>query len=256
MGHSSGLQVKNVSYNYHTEEGITEAIREVSFNVNEGDLVSIVGPSGCGKTTLLNIICGLIKNSSGEILYEGKVIEKPEDVFGYMFQQDNLFPWLSVFENIKLGLKIKKQLTSENLLAIEELMKKYNLQEFKTYYPNQLSGGMRQRVALIRTLAIRPKILLLDEPFSALDYHNRIKICKDIFNIIKEEKKTAIMVTHDISEAVSCSNKIIVLSKRPSTMKRILTLDFDAKLSSMERRKSSEFNKYFELVWEEFDEDE
>ena len=186
------LEVKNISKTYQAQNGEIEALKNISFNVYEGEYISIIGPSGCGKSTLLSIISGLESKTSGEIYIDGKI--------GYMLQKDNLLEWRTIYKNVLLGLEIQKENTLENKEYAERLLKKYGLYEFKDKYPTQLSGGMRQRVALIRTLAIRPKILLLDEAFSALDYQTRLMVTEDIFKILKAENITALMVTHDISE--------------------------------------------------------
>ena len=186
------LEVKNICKTYQSLNGEIEALKNISFDIKEGEYISIIGPSGCGKSTLLSIISGLESKSSGEIYIDGKI--------GYMLQKDNLLEWRTIYKNVLLGLEIQKENTQENRDYVEGLLKKYGLYEFKDKYPAQLSGGMRQRVALIRTLAIRPKILLLDEAFSALDYQTRLMVTEDIFKILKAENITALMVTHDISE--------------------------------------------------------
>ena len=186
------LEVKNICKTYQSQNGEIEALKNISFDINEGEYISIIGPSGCGKSTLLSIIASLESKSSGKIYINGKI--------GYMLQKDNLLEWRTIYRNVLLGLEIQKEDTLENRKYVEELLKKYGLYEFKDKYPTQLSGGMRQRVALIRTLAIRPKILLLDEAFSALDYQTRLMVTEDIFKILKAENITALMVTHDISE--------------------------------------------------------
>lgn len=186
------LEVKNICKTYQAKNGEIEALRNISFDVKEGEYISIIGPSGCGKSTLLSIIAGLESKTSGEIYIDGKI--------GYMLQKDNLLEWRTIYKNVLLGLEIQKENTDENKKYVEELLKKYGLYEFKDKYPTQLSGGMRQRVALIRTLAIRPNILLLDEAFSALDYQTRLMVTEDIYKILKNENITALMVTHDISE--------------------------------------------------------
>ncbi|MGL5245560.1 MAG: ABC transporter ATP-binding protein [Sarcina sp.] len=252
----SYLSINNICKNYNTPLCITEALKDISFEISEGDFISILGPSGCGKSTLLNIISGLISPSDGNILYKGHMITHHKDIFGYMFQKDHLFQWLSVYDNVLLGLKIKKQLTKENINKINSLLDLYGLSKFKNHTPRQLSGGMRQRVALIRTLALNPEILLLDEPFSALDYQTRLKVCDEIYNIIKQQNKTVIMVSHDISEAISTSSKIIILSKRPSTVKDIITLDFPSNLSPLQRRDTPNFKEYFNKIWKELDNNE
>lgn len=186
------LEVKNICKTYQAKNGEIEALKNISFDIKEGEYISIIGPSGCGKSTLLSIISGLENKSSGEIYIDGKI--------GYMLQKDNLLEWRTIYKNVLLGLEIQKENTLENREYVEKLLKKYGLYEFKEKYLAQLSGGMRQRVALIRTLAIRPKILLLDEAFSALDYQTRLMVTEDIFKILKAENITALMVTHDISE--------------------------------------------------------
>ena len=244
------LELKNINLTYQTLKSETKAIENVSFYVNQGDFVSIVGPSGSGKTTILSIIAGLLKSTSGSILLDGEEITGVSTNVGYMFQRDNLFEWLSVFQNIKLGVKInsgKNCLTNEK---IRNLLQKYELSGFEKSRPSELSGGMRQRVSLIRTLALNPKLLLLDEPFSALDYQTRLSVQTDIHSIIKSENKTAILVTHDISEAISMSDKIIVLTKRPGTVKNIIELDFPKEQTPLERRNNPIFNSYFKILWE------
>lgn len=205
------LEVKNICKTYQAKNGEIEALKDINFKIEEGEYVSIIGPSGCGKSTLLSIIAGLENKTSGTTYINGKI--------GYMLQKDNLLEWRTVLNNVFLGLEIQRSNTPENKKYAIELLKKYGLYEFKDKYPNQLSGGMRQRVALIRTLAIKPKILLLDEAFSALDYQTRLMVTEDIYKILKNEGITALMVTHDISEAIAMSDKIIVLTHRTSKNK-------------------------------------
>ncbi len=245
------LELNNINLTYQTLESETQAILDTSFKINQGEFVSIVGPSGCGKTTILSMISGLLKPSSGEIILDGEQVNKVSTNVGYMLQRDNLFEWLTVHQNIMLGPKInhKKDCLSKDKLAM--LISKYGLAGFEKSRPNELSGGMRQRVSLIRTLALNPKLLLLDEPFSALDYQTRLSVQNDIYSIIKSENKTAILVTHDISEAITMSDKIIVLTKRPGTIKKIITLEFDKSLTPLEKRETSLFNQYFKSLWEE-----
>lgn len=209
-----------------------------------------------GKSTLLSIIAGLEKKSSGKIYVDNIESEGVSNKIGYMLQKDSLLEWRTIYNNVIFGLEITKRKTRENEEYVKELLKKYNLYEFKDKYPSQLSGGMRQRVALIRTLAIRPEILLLDEAFSALDYQTRIMVTKDIYNILKNENITTVMVTHDISEAISMSDRVIVLSKRPATVKKTHTIDFEMEnRDPMNCRKSSKFSKYFDSLWKELDVD-
>lgn len=242
------LEIKNLSKKYHTKDGEILAIKNININVLEGEFISLVGSSGCGKSTLLNIIANLDTLSEGEILFSNK---NPK--IGYMFQSDCLFPWLTIYENCLIGLKINKLNTKENQDYILNLLKKYNLYEFKDKYPNCLSGGMKQRVALIRTLAIKPDILLLDEPFNALDYQSRLKISNDVYEIIKKENQTAIMVTHDISEAVSMSDKVYVLSKRPSIVKKVYEIVLENKQNPINNRKDKKFMEYYDKLWKDLD---
>ena len=248
------LKISNISLNYHSIKGETKALNNVNFEVNEGDFISILGPSGCGKSTLLNIMSGLLKPSNGQVLYKGEDIKNNLDKIGYMFQKDNLFEWNTVWENVILGLKIKKQLNAESQERVHELLDAYGLLRFKNHYPSELSGGMRQRVALIRTLALKPEILFLDEPFSALDYQSRLLVCDDVYKIIKTEKKTAIMVTHDIAEAISISEKVVVLTKRPSNVKLEIPIDFENNdLTPFQKRRNPQFSGYFNRLWKELD---
>jgi len=251
------LKMSHIFLNYHTTKGETEALKDINFSVYRGDFISIVGPSGCGKSTVLNIIAGLLTPSKGEVLIDNKKLNESSLKIGYMLQKDHLFNWLTVLDNVFLGLKIQNTLTKENKEKVEKLLKNYNLWDFKNHFPSQLSGGMRQRVALIRTLAVNPSILLLDEPFSALDYQSRLKASDDIFKIIKQENKTAIMVTHDISEAISMSTKIVVFSKRPAIIKKEIPVDLSSKYNSpIKSREDSKFRVYFNDIWKEIDSNE
>lgn len=244
--------VENIFMNYHSLKGSTPALKDISFSIEEGEFVSIVGPSGCGKSTLLNIIAGLIPQSSGDIYIDGEKQKSISPKIGYMFQKDHLFNWLTVLDNITLGLNIQHKLNSERKETIEKLLKDYGLLDFKDHHPDELSGGMRQKVALIRTLALNPEVLLLDEPFSALDYQTRLNISDEIYNIIKKEGKTAIMVTHDISEAVAMSDRILVLSKRPAKIKKDVTIKLSTKCNSpLKCREAPEFRVYFNDIWKE-----
>ena len=243
------LEVKNICKTYQAQNGEIEALRNISFDVKEGEYISIIGPSGCGKSTLLSISAGLENKTSGEIYIDGKI--------GYMLQKDNLLEWRTIYKNVLLGLEIQKENTVENRKYVEELLKKYGLYEFKDKYPTQLSGGMRQRVALIRTLAIRPNILLLDEAFSALDYQTRLMVTEDIYKILKNENITALMVTHDISEAISMSDRVIVLSHRPAIVKKIYDIDFEMdNRTPLNCREKPKFSQYFNLMWKELEEKE
>ena len=243
------LELKNVTYFYQTKENEIKALDDISFSLKEKDFTSLVGPSGCGKTTILSLIAGLLSPSSGEILLDGKKIQKNDGRIGYMFQRDHLFEWRTIWQNITIGLEIQKKMKDEKKLAFaEELLKKYDLYNFKNKKPRQLSGGMRQRVALIRTLVLEPELLLLDEPCSALDFQTRLKVCDDVYDIIKREKQTALLVTHDISEALSMSDKIIILSKRPAKVKEEISLSLSG-TTPLQKREDSTFGNYFEKIW-------
>lgn len=244
---NSIIKLCHISKHYNTLEGEINAINNIDLEIKKGEIVSLVGPSGCGKSTLLSIISNLDKD------YDGKVIKKNDLKIAYMLQSDALLPFLTIYENAILGLKITKQLTKENLEYVDYLFKLYNLEEFKNNYPKSLSGGMKQRVALIRTLALKPDLLLLDEPFSALDQQSRLLISDDVYKIVKIEKKTVILVTHNIEEAITFSDKIVVLSKRPSNIKNIIDVKFNNKESIYERRKDEKFNDYFDIIWKDLD---
>ena len=250
------LKFDNVTFYYQTKEKEIKALSSVSFDVKEGEFVSIVGPSGCGKTTILSLAAGLLKASDGNILLNGKQIEKNDSRIGYMFQRDQLFEWRTIWKNITLGIEIKKPKNKEEKLALaENLLKKYDLYAFKDQRPRQLSGGMRQRVALIRTLVLEPELLLLDEPFSALDFQTRLKVCDDVYAMIKSEKKTAILVTHDISEAISMSEKIVILSSRPAAVKSIKKLNLTGE-TPLQKREDPRFGELFDDIWKKLTNEE
>ena len=257
------LTIKNLNKIYHTKTSETKAIKDFSFELNDNEFVAIVGPSGCGKSTILNILANLDNKSDGEIIINDNIklgyMLQQDALFnwktiklGYMLQQDALFNWKTVLENCLLGLEINKLNNKDYVL---KLLNTYGLKDFINSYPNNLSGGMRQRVALIRTLATKPDILLLDEPFSALDYQTRLKVSDDVYKIIKKEKKSAIMVTHDIAEAISMADRIIVLSKRPSVIKKIIDINLTDKSTPINNRKAKEFAYYYDLIWKEIDYD-
>ena len=245
------LELDNISLTYHTNTEEIVAIKDISFCVDEAEFVAIVGPSGCGKTTILSIINGLLKPSTGKVLINNTLVDGINNETGYMFQRDCLFNWRTIWQNVSLPFEIKKKVNEERIDFLKGLLKKYGLSEFENRYPNQLSGGMRQRVALIRTLAQNPSILLLDEPFSALDYQTRLKVCDDISSIITEQRKTAVMVTHDISEAISVADKVIVLSQRPGKIKNIFETNLRSFGSPLKRREHPDFRILFDKIWKE-----
>ncbi len=241
------LEIKNLKKSYHDKKSEIKALDDISFDVYEKEFISIVGPSGCGKSTILSILSMLEEKSGGMFSLKESI------TIGYMLQNDSLFFWRTILDNCLIGLEVTKKLTKENKEYVLDLLKTYGLYEFKDKYPSSLSGGMRQRVALIRTLAIKPDILLLDEPMSALDYQSRLAISDDIYKIIKNEGKTAIMVTHDIAEAISMSDRIIVLSKRPATIKKIYDINLTNKTTPIDNRKTKEFSSYYDKIWRDLD---
>ncbi len=250
------LKFDNVSLIYHTKDGETLALEDVNFSVYEKEFVAIVGPSGCGKTTILSLIAGILKPSSGHIYLDGHDVnekKKTSEVdIGYMFQRDQLFDWRTIWKNVTIGIEIQKRKKDTELLTrVSNLIDKYGLGNFRNSKPTELSGGMRQRVALIRTLALDPKILLLDEPFSALDFQTRLNVCDNVSEIISNEEKTAILVTHDISEAVSLADRVIILSTRPGTVKKIVDIDLKEFGTPLKRRESKKAHDYFDEIWKE-----
>lgn len=246
MKHSI-LTINNLKKTYHDKKGEIKALEDITFDVKEKDFISIVGPSGCGKSTILSILSNLEKKSGGEFKIDKDI------TIGYMLQHDSLFSWRTILENCFIGLEVTGKLTDESKEYVIKLLKTYGLYEFKDKYPSSLSGGMRQRVALIRTLAVKPDILLLDEPMSALDSQSRVAISDDIYKIIKQEGKTAIMVTHDIAEAISMSDQVIVLSKRPAIVKKIYDIQLTNSSNPINNRKCKEFNSYYDQIWRDLD---
>ncbi len=242
------LTINNLSKTYYNKEKELLVLDNINFTIKENSITAIVGPSGCGKSTILNIIGGLEDKTKGNILFN-----KNKNKIGYMFQTDSLFPWLTILDNCLIGLKIKKELTKNNIDYVKKLLNNYGLKDFINSYPNNLSGGMRQRVALIRTLAINPDILLLDEPFSALDYQSKLIVTDDVYNIIKKEKKTTIIITHDIEEAISMADTIIVLSSRPAKIKEVYDIKLTNATSPINNRSCKEFNDYYKKIWESID---
>ena len=247
------LELSNVHYSYHELSGETKALENISFTVNPGEFIAIVGPSGCGKSTLLSIIAGLIYPEAGTISLDGKSLTCAKTRIGYMLQKDHLFEWRSILGNVLLGLEIQNRIDEQSKNKAIEMLSTYGLESFIDAKPSQLSGGMRQRAALIRTLVLEPDLLLLDEPFSALDYQTRLNVSDDIWKIIKKEEKTAILVTHDLSEAVSMADRVLVFSSRPGTLIKDLSVTFEGLTENtpMNRRNAAEFKSYFNLIWKE-----
>ena len=249
------VELENINMLYHTLEAETLAIKELTLDIHEGEIVGIVGPSGCGKSTLLSIIAGLIKPSNGRVHVNGELVKSPLKSIGYMFQKDQLFDWRNILNNVVIGLQVQGNLNQDTLMEAKEMLTNYGLGEFMYSYPYQLSGGMRQRVALIRTLLLKPDILLLDEPFSALDYQTRLAISDEIGLILREKKKTAILVTHDIAEAISLCDRVVIMSNRPGTVKEIIEINLscDENRSPIKLREAPEFRHYFNKIWKELD---
>ena len=273
------LELKNVHYAYHTLEGETYALKDITFSVREGEFIALVGPSGCGKSTLLHLIAGLLAPEKGLIKINGSYHPDNTSGIGYMLQKDELLEWRTIreersdrwyatqkdellewrtiYQNVLLGLEIQHALTARSRALARALLTQYGLNAFANAKPSELSGGMRQRAALIRTLVLKPDIMLLDEPFSALDYQTRLNVSDDIGQIIKKEKKTAILVTHDLAEAVSLADRILVLTSRPATIGQTVNVSFsDPGLSPLARRNAPEFKTYFNLIWKELNPDE
>jgi len=241
------LEIKNLRKIYHTKDKEILAVEDFTLDIKEGEFIAIVGPSGCGKSTILSVLCGLEEKSGGNINI------KKDSKIGYMLQQDSLFEWRNILNNCLLGLEINNNLNDNTKKRVLNLLEDYGLKDFIYSYPDNLSGGMRQRVALIRTLANNPNLLLMDEPFSALDYQSRLAISDDIYNILKKEKKTMIMVTHDIAEAISMCDKVIVLSNRPATIKSIYEINLENKTTPINNRKDKKFSYYYDKIWKDID---
>lgn len=246
------LELKNIGYSYHSLHGETQALKDISFGVREGEFIAVVGPSGCGKSTLLSIIAGLLAPEQGTIVVNNPDGSLHYPKIGYMLQRDHLFEWRTVYRNVTLGLELNHKMTKENLEKIDRLLVDYGLDKFRDKRPDELSGGMKQRAALIRTLALEPQLLLLDEPFSALDYQTRLYVSADICRLIREAGKTMMIITHDLAEAISIADRIIVLSGRPAVVKKEvavnLTLEDDSPLAA---RNAPEFQQYFNGLWED-----
>ena len=248
------LRLDGVSLTYQAENGEIEALRAVSLAAREGELVAIVGPSGCGKSTLLSIVAGLMAPTAGTVLLGGQPQAGLNRKIGYMLQKDNLLAWRTVRGNVRLGLELRGLLTAESARHVDTLLETYGLGAFQDKYPGQLSGGMRQRAALIRTLAPGPELLLLDEAFSALDYQTRLSVTDDVYHILKSERKTALMVTHDIPEAISMADRVVVLTGRPATVRDVVPIAFGAQpLPPLKRRNEPAFGRYFNTIWRELD---
>ncbi|MBM7653249.1 ABC transporter ATP-binding protein [Neobacillus cucumis] len=250
----SFLKVQDIHHTYFTKASVTTALSDISLTVEEGEFVSFLGPSGCGKTTLLSIISSLLKPTQGTVLLENKPVSTSKNEIGYMLQQDYLFPWKTIEENILLGLKLSKQLNENTKTAALDLLEQIGLKGVEKQLPKQLSGGMRQRVALVRTLATEPKLLMLDEPFSALDYQTKLKLEDLVSQTLDEFGKTAILVTHDIGEAIAMSDRIFLFSAKPGKIHKIFEIPKELqKLSPFEARNHEAFQGIFQTIWKELE---
>ena len=251
------LCLEGAGLTYQADNGEVEALRDINFSATEGELIAIVGPSGCGKSTLLSIVAGLTRPTCGRVTVGGETVRGVSEKIGYMLQRDNLLDWRTIRSNVLLGLELRRMLTDENIGYAEELLSTYGLAEFSELYPSQLSGGMRQRAALIRTLAVRPELLLLDEAFSALDYQTRLAVADDVYRILRQEGKTALIVTHDIPEGISLADRVVVLSRRPGQVRSVHEIKFEGvsaqELLPLQRRDKPEFANYFNQIWSELD---
>ena len=246
------LSVEGVRKAYQTPAGETVALEDITFSMEQGDFYSLVGPSGCGKSTLLSIIAGTLAPTAGLVQVAGQTVTGPNPRIGYMLQQDNLLEWRTVRQNVLFGLEIRRNLTPATRARADRLLETYGLAEFADSRPSQLSGGMRQRAALIRTLAVEPDILLLDEAFSALDYQTRMEVTEDVYRIIRQERVTALMVTHDIPESISMGDRVLILSPRPAVIRCQLPIEFDLPVRSPLRCRSlPAFSSYFDFIWKE-----
>lgn len=251
------VELRDVSLHYHTLAGEVKALEGVNLSIQDQEFVAVVGQSGCGKSTLLSLISGLLKPTSGSVLIDQEEVQGPNSRVGYMLQNDYLFEWRTILDNALLGLEIRREKTPEAVAEVKAMLKAYGLGGFEQYYPAQLSGGMRQRVALIRTLATGPDVLLLDEPFSALDYQNRLAVGEEVVKILRERRKTVIMVTHDIPEAVSMANRVVVMTPRPGRIRSIHRIKMcDEGLTPLQTRERPQFREYFTTIWKELNRDD
>lgn len=251
---TAAITLNNVSLKYLTESGETHALDDVKLEVEQGEFVGIVGPSGSGKSTLLSLIAGLLLPTSGRVEVLGQEVHGPSSKAAYMLQQDCLLEWRTIEGNALLGLEIMGRATAEKRRSTAELLAEYGLGDFRHLYPRQLSGGMRQRVALVRTLATEPSICLLDEPLSALDYTSRLNLQEDVSAILRKSGKTCVLVTHDIPEAIAMCDRVIVLSSRPGKVKLSLPIELSIGGNSpLLRRRAPEFGKFFNRIWEEME---
>lgn len=248
------LSVQKINHTYLTKDSATQALEDISMEIEEGEFVSFLGPSGCGKTTLLSIISGLLSPTEGEVLIHGKPVSRIVGTMGYMLQQDYLFPWKTIEENVLIGLKTLKQLSEEKKASTLSMLSEVGLENVENKFPRQLSGGMRQRAALVRTLAVDPEILLLDEPFSALDYQTKLKLENTVHKTLKDYRKTAVLVTHDIGEAIAMSDRIFLFSSKPGRVFKVFTVPDSLKnMAPFDARQDEQFSALFQSIWKELE---
>ena len=248
------LEFRNVSFSFPGRRGAVEVLHDVSFTCREDEIVAVIGPSGCGKSTLLSLAVGLRKPTAGEVLVDGRPVKGADRRLGMLFQQTTLLPWRSVVENVELGLEIRGESRPERRKRALALMQQYGLAGFERKYPHALSGGMQKRAALAQTLAVEPAVLLLDEPFAALDAQTRVVIENDVVKICRAGKRTMLLVTHDISEAISMADRVVVLSRRPATVKEIYQIPLSRQASSVaDVPGMPEFTQFFKRIWDALD---
>lgn len=248
------LHISDISHCFFAKEKPRLILQNINLHINEGEFISFLGPSGCGKTTLLSIIAGLLQPVEGTVFLEKEPVTKSTSAMGYMLQQDYLFPWKTIQENIMLGLHITKAYEEKTQKHTLQLLQQVGLQGVENQYPHELSGGMRQRAALVRTLATNPKILLLDEPFSALDYQTKIKLEELVFSLLQTYKKTSLLVTHDIEEAVAMSHRIFLFQANPGTIvKTFIVPESIRSLSPLQARQHPDFSALFQMIWKELE---
>lgn len=245
------LHYEHVGMDYHDRAGETPVLNDINLDVEKGEFVALVGPSGCGKSTLLSLAAGLLKPDRGNVYLAGEKVDGPSRLTGYMLQHDGLFPWLNILDNALVGIKVRGQVSDADRERAMDLLESCGLLEFQNHFPRQLSGGMRQRAALVRTLAIEPELLLLDEPFSALDSQTRVKLSDEVAQIIRDRGKTALLVTHDISEAISMADRVVVLGPRPTYIQKVMPIELEG--APIRRRNQERFKEYFDALWKELD---
>jgi NitT/TauT family transport system ATP-binding protein len=248
------VELKDVGLKYVNKSGEIVALSDVNLQIQPEEFISILGPSGCGKSTILSLIAGMLLPTQGVVRIDGQEVKGVSLKVGYMLQHDHLFEWRTIRANAMLGLEVRKKADQQHREFVDELLIRYGLKDFLNKYPSELSGGMRQRAALVRTLALEPEIVLLDEPFSALDYQTRLALEEEVATILKREKKTVIQVTHDLAEAIAMSDRVIILTPRPGTVKSEYLIELTGKNGSpFAARQAPEFRDYFKQIWNELE---